>query len=317
MDNITAVNQSSVNSDTSINAGNHSARANDFKNQKRQTVRNFMSFGMSDMPRDKKTSSRAGIKRQITLKSSVTQEFYFRAYAQTSNAHYFLEKVAPSVARRNSREDPTRIDKVRAFQKESTDNMDVIIKNIQESIERVRAKMEDNGIDPDSNAQAFTEPLAEDAIITSRMDSQMLTILEHADNLEGLIGISSVLGVFDEDEINAMGSALRRQVFAIYRTNTRNARTAMSAAAGKLRVSDKNGPRSESPESASTAGEMPVDGVDSTDAVESVAASSQRARGTRKLVADDGDAADAVEPAEVIGNGEAATDEAALTSQEV
>lgn len=189
---------------------------------------------MADIPDGKKTSSRAGIKRMVSLKSRGTQDLFFRTYGFLSEANYFLEIVAPGLA--SSRADkPENGAWVKQFQELTRDNMLNVRESVEKQIQMVREAMENNGIDPDSNAMVFTEPLSEEAIITSHLDSEFLGILENVDTLAGLRGIGSIFSIFSPDEMGAMERSLRREILSIYRTALRNSRIAMQAAMGRYR----------------------------------------------------------------------------------
>jgi hypothetical protein len=200
---------------------------------------------MADIPQGKKTSSRAGIKRTVCLKSRNTQDLFFRTYGFLSEANYFLEIVAPGLASTHP-DKPEHATLVRQFQELTRDNMKNVRESVAMQIQMVREAMENNGIDPDSNAMVFTEPLNEDAVITSHLDSEFLGILESVDTLVGLRGLGSIFSVFSAAEMGAMEHSLRREILSIYRTALRNSRIAMQAAMGRYR------PRP-SPDAAATA----------------------------------------------------------------
>lgn len=189
---------------------------------------------MADIPEGKKTSSRAGIKRTVSLKSRNTQDLFFRTYGFLSDANYFLEIVAPGLASTHP-DKPEHAVLVRQFQDLTRDNMKSVRESVAAQIQMVREAMENNGIDPDSNAMVFTEPLNEDAVITSHLDSEFLGILESVDTLVGLRGLGSIFSVFSPDEMSAMERSLRREILSIYRTALRNSRIAMQAAMGRYR----------------------------------------------------------------------------------
>ncbi|CDQ09176.1 conserved protein of unknown function [Acidithiobacillus ferrivorans] len=187
---------------------------------------------MADIPEGKKTSSRAGIKRTVSLKSRNTQDLFFRTYGFLSEANYFLEIVAPGLASTHP-DKPEHATLVRQFQELTRDNMKNVRESVAMQIQMVREAMENNGIDPDSNAMVFTEPLNEDAVITSHLDSEFLSILESVDTLVGLRGLGSIFSVFSAAEMGAMEHSLRREILSIYRTALRNSRIAMQAAMGR------------------------------------------------------------------------------------
>ncbi len=189
---------------------------------------------MADIPEGKKTSSRAGIKRTVSLKSRNTQDLFFRTYGFLSEANYFLEIVAPGLASTHP-DKPEHATLVRQFQELTRDNMKSVRESVAMQIQMVREAMENNGIDPDSNAMVFTEPLNEDAVITSHLDSEFLSILESVDTLVGLRGLGSIFSVFSAAEMGAMEHSLRREILSIYRTTLRNSRIAMQAAMGRYR----------------------------------------------------------------------------------
>ena len=189
---------------------------------------------MADIPNGKKTSSRAGIKRTVSLKSRNTQDVFFRTYSFLSAANYFLEIVAPGIASTHP-DKPEHATMVRQFQELTRDNMKSVKESLTEQIQMVREAMENNGIDPDPNALVFTEPLNEEAVITSQLDSEFLSLLESVDMLVGLRGLGSIFSVFSPDEMSAMERSLRREILSIYRTSVRNSRIAMQAAMGRYR----------------------------------------------------------------------------------
>lgn len=189
---------------------------------------------MADIPEGKKTSSRAGIKRTVSLKSRNTQDLFFRTYGYLSEANYFLEIVAPGLAATHP-DKPEHATLVRQFQELTRDNMKSVRESVAMQIQMVREAMENNGIDPDSNAMVFTEPLNEDAVVTSHLDSEFLGILESVDTLVGLRGLGSIFSVFSAAEMGAMEHSLRREIMSIYRTAVRNSRIAMQAAMGRYR----------------------------------------------------------------------------------
>lgn len=189
---------------------------------------------MADIPDGKKTSSRAGIKRMVSLKSRGTQDVFFRTYGYLSDANYFLEIVAPGLASSHP-DKPQNGALVKQFQELTRDNMRNVRDSVEKQIQMVREAMENNGIDPDSNAMVFTEPLSEEAIITSQMDSEFLSLLENVDTLAGLRGMGSIFSIFTPDEMGAMERSSRREILSIYRTALRNSRIAMQAAMGRYR----------------------------------------------------------------------------------
>jgi hypothetical protein len=212
---------------TETHARTEKTPGNNRQNKKRPQ---FM-LPMADIPDGKKTSSRAGIKRMVSLKSRGTQDLFFRTYGYLSDANYFLEIVAPGLA--SSRPDkPENGAFVKQFQDLTRDNMRNVRESVAKQIQMVREAMENNGIDPDSNAMVFTEPLSEEAIITSHLDSEFLGILENVDTLAGLRGMGSIFSIFSPDEMGAMERSLRREILSIYRTSLRNSRIAMQAAMG-------------------------------------------------------------------------------------
>lgn len=189
---------------------------------------------MADIPEGKKTSSRAGIKRTVSLKSRSSQDLFFRTYSYLSDANYFLEIVAPGLAATHP-DKPEHAELVRQFQELTRENMKNVRESLANQIQMAREAMENIGIDPDSNAMVFTEPLNEDAVITSHLDSEFLGILESVDTLVGLRGLGAIFSVFSAAEMGAMENSLRREVLSIYRTAMRNSRIAMQAAMGRYR----------------------------------------------------------------------------------
>lgn len=189
---------------------------------------------MADIPSEKKTSSRAGIKRTVSLKSRNTQDVFFRTYSFLSAANYFLEIVAPGIASTHP-DKPEHAALVRQFQELTRDTMKSVKESVAEQTQMVREAMENNGIDPDPDAMVFTEPLSEEAVITSQLDSEFLSLLESVDMLVGLRGLGSIFSVFSPDEMSAMERSLRREILSVYRTSLRNSRIAMQAAMGRYR----------------------------------------------------------------------------------
>ena len=181
---------------------------------------------MNDLPEGVKlTNSRAGIKRKLILNTRVTQEYYYRSYALTSDGHFFLETVHPGILMRHK--DPksqTALGYVRQLEKMVTDNIAFQKEQLESEIAHIKATLENNGMDPEENQPVFTDPVTVDAIISSRLDRKTFAVYELADTMLGYAHIAKLLDIYNEAEVANMESSARQRLLSIFRFSARASR---------------------------------------------------------------------------------------------
>lgn len=177
---------------------------------------------MMPMPADKKTNSRAGIRRPMHLCTRLSQEMYFRAFEKVSDANYFLERIYPGMC--NSRagadasivkagfEEITRLWK--GLYDDTRNTFDVMIQSITE-------RLEAEGVDTGNIQLDFSETIDEDALVTSRMDQHYLNMLQLVDKVSGFIAAASLYDVYSTDESAKLEREIRQRMLGLYRYNIR------------------------------------------------------------------------------------------------
>ncbi|MGE4403810.1 MAG: hypothetical protein AB7F61_19400, partial [Desulfobulbus sp.] len=177
---------------------------------------------MMEMPREKKTNSRAGIKRSVKLAGKISQEMFFRTYPKVSDANYFLERIYPGMVL-------TRKGSDTAVVKEGFEGITEFWKRLYSDYEEklasmvlsVKERLESEGVDPAGVEPDFSEPLDEEALVTSRMDQRYIGLLEAADEAEGFISIAGFYDVYTADEVRRLQSEVRYGCLMVYRNTVR------------------------------------------------------------------------------------------------
>lgn len=217
---------------------------------------------MMEMPREKKTNSRAGIKRSVKLAGKISQEMFFRTYPKVSDANYFLERIYPGMVL-------TRKGSDTAVVKEGFEGITEFWKRLYSDYEEklasmvlsVKERLESEGVDPAGVEPDFSEPLDEEALVTSRMDQRYIGLLEAADEAEGFISIAGFYDVYTADEVRRLQSEVRYGCLMVYRNTVRSSfETSLLLRTGKtseMRRAEKEA-RAENQEQ----GEQPIQGVD-------------------------------------------------------
>lgn len=181
-------------------------------------------FLLLPMPADKKTNSRAGIRRSIHLSTRLSQEMYFRAYEKASNANYFLERIYPGMVSGRAGADKVVVqegfDEIirlwRGLYTEAEKTFDGIIQKVSE-------RLEAEGVDAEHLSTDFSEPLDEEALVTSRMDQHYLNILHKVDKTLGYISAAALYEIYADEEASKLELEVRRRMLTLYRYNIRYA----------------------------------------------------------------------------------------------
>lgn len=181
-------------------------------------------FLLLPMPADKKTNSRAGIRRTIHLSTRLSQEMYFRAYEKASNANYFLERIYPGMVSGRAGADKAVVqegfDEIirlwKGLYTEAEETFDGIIQKVSE-------RLEAEGVDAEHLSTDFSEPLDEEALVTSRMDQHYLNILHKVDKTLGYISAAALYEIYADEEASKLELEVRRRMLTLYRYNIRYA----------------------------------------------------------------------------------------------
>jgi hypothetical protein len=201
--------------------GSHSQGATPSRRAKRPPDSRFL---LLPMPADKKTNSRAGIRRSIHLSTRLSQEMYFRAYEKASNANYFLERIYPGMVSGRAGADKAVVqegfDEIirlwRGLYTEAEETFDGIIQKVSE-------RLEAEGVDAEHLSTDFSEPLDEEALVTSRMDQHYLNILHKVDKTLGYISAAALYEIYADEEASKLELEVRRRMLTLYRYNIRYA----------------------------------------------------------------------------------------------
>ena len=180
-------------------------------------------YVLIDMPREKRTNSRAGIKRTVRLAGKISQEMFFRTYPKVSDANYFLERIYPGMVL-------TRKGPDTAVVKEGFEAITEFWKRLYSDYEEklssmvlsVKERLESEGVDPAGVEPNFSEPLEEEALVTSRMDQRYIGLLEAVDEADGFISIAAFYDVYTPEEERRLQSEIRYGCLVLYRNTVRS-----------------------------------------------------------------------------------------------
>ena len=183
---------------------------------------------LNAIPKDKKTTSRPFIIRKITLRTVFTQQFFLRTFSKIAESHYYLEMVYPkSAMERNNAE---MIARTKEVVQQSRAEIENAVASFETDIANMRQEMENNGVVlPEGNDMGYTEPLEEQAKISSGLDRMLLNLIEKADQAVALQDMLRLTGIVNLEEAAANERRWRGMLMARYRRPTYLAHLAEAA----------------------------------------------------------------------------------------
>lgn len=178
---------------------------------------------MLEMPKEKRTNSRAGIKRTVKLSSRMSQEMYFRTYAKVSDGNFFMERIYPGMVltRKGSSTEVVKVgfDALTEFWKKLYEDYEGALSAVVAS---VKERLESEGVDPEGIQLDYSEALEEEALVTSRTDQRVLSLLEGVDEAVGYLSVAGLYDVYTPEEVARLEREVRQGFVNVYRNVVRS-----------------------------------------------------------------------------------------------